>query len=368
VTLDNVPYTVTSTAQFLSNSAGSGSCTASGTVSADYAKVTSSVTWSSNRRTPITQQSVITPPRGGSLLTQVVDQNNVAIQGATVTATGTDPSTDAIRRQAATDVSGCSIFGGLLPGDYSVEAVFNGYVDADGNAAPTNNATATAGNTSTTKFTIGNPGSATATFSTRINSTTVTGQRVPSMSWANSGMATNGFINTTTLPSSVTTPRTLFPFITTGTGIYTNNYTFWAGRCAAAKPASTTNQAVGTVAPGTTNGVPVSPGGTGGIQLPALDIEVRYQTSSTTTRVRPDEIRLTDSCGQTWYPAIRTDAATSTSGSLQFPGQPYGSTYSICAEDNGYRRIQTASNTVFTNATTVLMTIDSRSSSNLGGC
>ena len=361
VTLDGVPYTVVSTAQFLNSATGAGSCTATGTANADYAKVTSRVNWTSNRRPAVVETSIITPPRGGSLIAQVVDQNDAVIPGATVTATGTDQSTDSIRRQAPTDSTGCVIFGGLLPGDYSAAAVYNGWVDADGNPNPTNNVTATAGNTSSTKFTIGNPGSATATFTTRINSTDVSGQRAPSLAWFNTGMATNGFVNSTSLPASVTTPKTLFPFITTGTGVYTNNYTFWAGRCASAKPPAVADQVTATVGPGTTNAAPV-------VKVPALDIEVRYQTSSSTTRVKPDKIRLTDACGQTWFPAIRSDAATSTQGSLSFPGQPYGATYSICAENNGYRRIQSATNTNFSNGTDVSMTIDSRSSANQGTC
>ncbi|MEO8091937.1 MAG: carboxypeptidase regulatory-like domain-containing protein [bacterium] len=359
VTLDGVAFTVTSTGQFLNSASDAGACTATGTANADYARVISRVDWASNRRPDVLATSIITPPRGGSLIAQVVDQNNAVIGGATVTATGTDESTDSIRRQAATDATGCVIFGGLLPGDYSAAAVYNGYVNADGNAAPTNNVTATAGNTSSTKFTIGNPGSATATFTTRINSADVSGQRAPSLAWVNTGMATNGFVNATTLPASVTTPKTLFPFITTGTGVYTDNYTFWAGRCTAAKPPLVANQVTATVAPGTTNAAPV-------VKVPALDIEVLYRAPSSTTRVNPDAISLTDSCGQTWFPAIRSDA-TSTSGSLSYPGQPYGASYSICADYNGYREIQSATNTNFSNGTDVSMTIV-RNPSNLGTC
>jgi Tfp pilus assembly protein PilV len=361
VTLDGVVFTITSTGQFLASSTGAGACTASGTGNADYARVTSRVDWASNRRPDVIETSIITPPRGGSGLVQVVDQNNAGISGATVTATGTDENTDAIRRQSNTDASGCTIFGGLLPGDYQLAAVFNGYVDANGDTTPTSTITATAGNTSSFRFVIGNPGSATGTFTTRINSQTLTGQRVPTMSWNNTGMATPGFVNATSLPASVTTPKTLFPFITTGTGVYTNNYMLWGGRCTAAMPPTVTNQRFATVAPGTTNGAAIP-------LLPALDIEVSYQTASSTTRVRPDQIELTDSCGQTWDPAIRSDAATSTFGSLSFPGQPYGATYTICADDQGYRRTVTSPNTNFTAGTNVAMTIDSRSSANQGTC
>ena len=78
---------------------------------------------------------------------------------------------------------------------------------------------------------MGQAARASATFTTFINGQTLTGQRAPSLSWNNPGMATNGFVNAATLPASISTPTTLFPFVTTGPGVYTDNYVLWAGRC-----------------------------------------------------------------------------------------------------------------------------------------
>ena len=135
VTLDGVAYTVTSTGQFLSASANSASCSSSA-AAADYAKVISTVDWASNRRADIVVQSTITPRAGGALLAQTLDQNGNALPGVRINVAGADSSTDAVRRFGVTDSGGCTIFGTLLEGDYTVSPVLAGYVDRDGNADP----------------------------------------------------------------------------------------------------------------------------------------------------------------------------------------------------------------------------------------
>ena len=88
---------------FLASASGADACTATGTGNADYARISSRVDWSSNRRSDVVQESIISPPRGGSLLAQMVDQNNQPLAGSAVTVTGADADTDAIQRQASTD-------------------------------------------------------------------------------------------------------------------------------------------------------------------------------------------------------------------------------------------------------------------------
>ena len=172
VTLDGVAYSVHSTGQFLSQSAGSASCSSSG-AAADSAKVTSTVNWTTNLRAPITVTSVISPRAGGSLLAKVLDQNAAVLPGVKVTAAGSDPTNSAIRRFGTTDADGCTIFSVLPVGDYTVTPALAGYVDKDGNAAPTTTVTTTAGNTTSAPFTLGQAGRVTAAFSTTIAGTTL---------------------------------------------------------------------------------------------------------------------------------------------------------------------------------------------------
>ncbi len=322
VTLDNVPYEVTSKGQFLSQSADSASCSSSG-AAADYAKVESSVDWVANKGVPVLVQSVVTPRAGGSLLAKVLNQDAAAVSGVKIDVAGAQPNNSAVRRFGTTDAEGCTIFSVLPVGDYTATPALAGYVDKDGNASPAQSLTTTAGNTSTAQFTLGQAGRATAGFSTTIGSTTIPNQLAPSLSWFNAGMATPGVTTPGSPASSITTPQTLFPFMVSTPGNYANNYTVWAGSCAAAKPPLTANQRNVTVGPGLTG----SATGTSAVRLPAMLVDVTYGG----TRVRPAHVELTDSCGQTWQPEVLSTYASTTGGWLRFPGQPYG-TYSICAD------------------------------------
>ena len=371
VTVEGTPFTVTSTATFISHSSGASSCSGSG-AAADYAKVESSVTWANNKRTPVVERSIITPPAGGSLLAQIIDQNGAPLPGASVTVTGTDQSTDSTRRSAGTDTDGCAVFGGLLVGDYSVGAAKNGFVDADGNASPATPTTTTAGNTATTRFTMGQAGAVTATFQTQVGATILQNQQAPSVSWTNTGMATPGIFAPASPSSSITTPQTLFPFITTGTGIYNGNYSLWAGSCSTQQPPS--NLGVATVAPGAT--------GTSVITLPAMIVGVQYRpnTSTAYSSVKPANLRLTfpspsgSSCGQTWAPPINTASgpAAPSTGWLRFPGQPYGSGYTVCADyrpsSTSFKATANVNNTSYASAGNSVTVQITGSSGNQGTC
>ena len=366
VTLDGVAYTVTSTGQFLSASANSASCSSSA-AAADYAKVISTVDWASNRRADIVVQSTITPRAGGALLAQTLDQNGNALPGVRINVAGADSSTDAVRRFGVTDSGGCTIFGTLLEGDYTVSPVLAGYVDRDGNPTPSETVTTTAGNTTTVPFSLGQAGRVTANFKTTIGATVLTGQEAPSVSWFNAGMpsAINGFLTPSSPDDSITTPQTLFPFYVTTPGTYTGNYSVWAGRCLAAQP-PVANRTLASVGPGATWALDGSPGRPQ-VAMPGMVVNVTYDGAA----VKPAQIELTDSCGQTWDPDLSTAAgpAAPSTGWLRFPGQPYG-TYSICADYDPpgittSRRVTVTSrpNTSFTaaNSTTVAIVTASTS-------
>ena len=327
VTLDGVAYSVHSSGQFLSQSAGSASCSSSG-AAADSAKVTTTVNWTSNIRGPITLSSVISPRAGGSLLAKVLDQNAAVLPGVKVTAAGSDPTNSAIRRFGTTDADGCTIFSVLPVGDYTVTPGLAGYVDKDGNAGPTTTVTTTAGNTTSAPFTLGQAGRVTAAFSTTIGATTLANQKAPSLSWFNAGMATPGVTTPTSASASIASPQTLFPFMVSTPGNYTNNYTVWAGSCLAAKPPVLANQRNVTVGPGQSASVT----GTNAVAMPGMVVSATYKNgTAAATAVKPAHIKLTDSCGQIWSPAIDTASTMPSTGWLALPGQPYG-TYSICAD------------------------------------
>jgi hypothetical protein len=163
-------------------------------------------------------------------------------------------------------------------------------------------------------------------------------------------MSTPGKVDPTTNENvSLATPQTVFPYITTSSTTFTNNYTVYAGTCSSALP-PTANQTYATVSPAATPSVVV--------QEPVLNVSVTYNGSA----VKPAHVSLKDACNDTWYAAIAAGSTKPTTGWLASPGQPYGASYTVCADyiytGTSYRKATaTVSNTSFTatngNAVTV---------------
>ena len=126
----------------------------------------------------------------------------------------------------------------------------------------------------------------------------------------------------------------------------------------------------------------------GAVLLPPVILKVSYKKIvsgvTTTTLTAPDHIVMYNGCTSSfstfeqWNAPVRgTGSAGSTDpkgslGALSFPGQPYGSNYALCVDDQGFRAYAGSSGTTLTNTnfsgTTWNVTIDSTSSSNGGLC
>ncbi len=379
VTLDGTPYTITSSAQFL-NSTGGSSCGSTGAGAAAYYEVVTSINWSANRRTPVVVKSLITPPAGGTLLTQVVDQTGAPLSGVGVAASGADVAS------GTTDANGCTIFAGLESGDYTLTLTAAGYVDSDDDPSPVSeSATVTGIGTSTPSsgnpITLGQAGTFNAAFTA--NSGALTGQQADAISWYGAGSSNSmaayksqaygsAGVQGTPIPSSGSIQ--LFPFAFKGPPVtYTGNYQVWAGPCRQQQPPAGVDMF--TVGPGSNQ--------TMAVQQPALNVVVNYNS----VRVKPSHVKLTftsstgTSCTDAWQAAIVSDAATDANGSLASPGQPFASTatsgstesasgykgtLTACADYSTANRKATSSsftNTNFTSATPVTINITSSSSS-----
>ncbi len=384
--VDGETYHVTSSGHFVSasNNGLSGgndvnSCqTTNGT--ADYVAIRSTVTWDGMLRAnaPVTEESVVAPPAGGTLLTRVYDPAAAPLTGVRVTASPAS-STASGTHIATTDSSGCTIFPSLAIGDYTVSASRSGYVDKDGDSTPSTTATATTAGTATSSFTMGQAGSLTASFVTKVGSTTYPSQVAPSIAYNNAQMATPGIASASSgSATSIATPANLFPF-SSGTN-YTNNYGVWAGKCGGTtypnQPPTTANIANATVNPGGT--------GTATVMLPPVVLKTFYKQgswwSTSTTADKPDDILIYNGCDasfssyESWSEPVRSDATTNSLGALALPGLPYGKNFVVCVDDNGYRAYAgPLQNTIYSpssagNATNWSVTIDSTSWSNRGTC
>lgn len=382
VTVGGTTFTITSTSTFV-GAGGTSGCSSPG---ATYYRTVSTVSWNevyTNRTgVNVSEQSLLSRPVSGDMEATVQDQTTTAaLPGVNAAASGPTAQT------ASTDVNGCVLFAGLLPGAYTVSFTDPGYVSPNG--ATTQTGTATVSQTgiaqvSGAPFYFGLAGSVNATFATPGG---IAGQ-ADGLSWLGTGgslsMTTPGTTSVSTAAPTLST-GSLFPFDGSTTG-YTNNYAIWAGQCLQQEPPTGYDQ------------FSVSPGSTGTsqtIQEPLLDVNsVLYQTRTGSTQVQPTAVVLYfastqgTSCSDQWAASVAS-SLNSTTGWLASPGQPFASTatsgslasgasgtshaeagtLTVCASYGGYHGSVTATNSNMTAPNVVpAITINSTSNANLGAC
>jgi prepilin-type N-terminal cleavage/methylation domain-containing protein len=335
VTVGGAAYTIASKAWYLSTSNGQ-SCTTAGGASATYFKTISTVTRTNAQgktATLATDESVITPPAGGSLLAQFHDQTASPLAGVTLAATGPESDT------GTSDTTGCVIFSALDSGTYTLTYTDLGYVDPNGNASPLSD-TATVASTGIAAPGRGNPialgqaGGLTGNFKMTVG--TPYTAYADGLSWFSSGGAgipmaayrTNQLTAPAVASSLSTTnttgasPTGLFPFVSSQNPVtYTNNYQVWAGTCRQEQPP--TGYDMVTIAPGSVlTGLSSQT-----IQVPTLQLTVKKSTGSITA---PTDVKVTftsgdGSCTDTWGPMTNSTYGTSGPSSSWYYGVPFAS-------------------------------------------
>jgi type II secretory pathway pseudopilin PulG len=317
VTINGTSFTVTSKAVFMS---ASGASCSSG--AAAYYSATSTVSWGQGS---LTEQSLITPPAGGTLIVQVRDQTGGNLAGASVAAQGPD------YEAGTTDSNGCVVLSALLPGTYTATVTDPGYVDPTSNPSPTGSSTVTSTGISTlqpTPIVLGQAGQITGNLVDANAPTTLQGEAT-GLSWFGAGSAAQ-MASSATAPSSATlatqfstpaagTQGSLYPFYFTTSSNYNNNYEVWGGRCIQEEPPSAITADKFTVNPGSAQSASV--------QEPELDLLV--VKNSTNTQIAPSHVRITfnstsgtPSCSETWLAPIAANAATGPTA-LAYPGVPF---------------------------------------------
>lgn len=315
-TLDSNKFTVSSQAWYLNSTSGA-SCSSSGGAGATYFKTISTVTWTNNAgvvQTMATDESVITPPAGGSILAQFHDQTTAPLSGVSVAASG--PDSDA----AISDSNGCTIFTGLPTGSYNLAFTDIGFVDPNGNASPISD-TAQVASTGIGTPSRGNPiemgqaGGVTANFAIDATGTPATAFPAPALSWYGSGggysMSNYRTYDPTGSSASMVTKTVagasggLFPFASLNPTSYTNNYQLWAGTCRQEQP------------PAGVDAASVTPGYSGAMNVaaPAVDVNVTYKNQvGSVTPVTPADVKVLfasssgTTCNDTWGPFTTLNA------------------------------------------------------------
>jgi prepilin-type N-terminal cleavage/methylation domain-containing protein len=353
VTLGGIQYTICSTANFL-NSTGGSACGSTGAGAAAYYEVISSVNWSNNKRPAVVAESQITPPAGGTLLTQTEDQTGAPLPGVSVTATPVSGTGTTGSAAGTTDAAGCAIFGGLSTGDYTLALTDAGFVNPQDQPASPLDISATVTSTGTATPSSGNPimlglagtfnanfWGASASGQTSTSSGIYSSQPTDAVSWYGVGSANSmsnyecTFYSGTSCPASSSTSQTagatipssgtqtLFPFAFLGPPVsYTDNYHVWAGPCRQMEP------------PSGIDSFSVSPGSsqTMAVQEPTMNIAVDFNNGTTTSQVAPAHIMMKfastsgTSCTDKWSTPVAANAATTGNNALADPAQPFAST------------------------------------------
>ena len=372
-TVDGTTFTVQSTSTY-EDTSGATSCHST---AAAYYRIVSSVSWSegfSAQTGSIQEESLLSRPVTGDLLTQVTDQTGAALPGVTINANGPATSTGAgpLAQSAPSDSNGCVMFAGLTAGVYTVGLSYNGWVDPSGNSAPTGTATVTSTSGAVSPnngaFHLGNPGTIVGTFATAASGG-YTGEA--------DGISWQGALGAIPMPTPETAPTAdpstagtgyttgaLFPFAATSPTSYTQNYSVWGGRCSKQAPPPGKNPNLFTVNPGSM-GTPHT------IQEPLLDLGTIAFSGFSGTPTAPAHVVLTFSdgtCTDSWSPTLLS-TMNATTGWFKNPGQPYAPSgdLTVCADYNNYKASVKMGNTNFS-AANVVPTLTITKGTNAGTC
>jgi type II secretory pathway pseudopilin PulG len=224
VTVANVPYTVVSRSDWVSDASGLASCVSSNTQS-EYMQLTSTVHSPASVDEPVSATSFLTPPVGafgantGTATVKLTDRDGEPHAGVGVSMTG--PGSEI----GATNDLGCAIFAYIPIGNWTAQ-VNGGLVNWSGESPAESQVTVAVNKTSLTQLEVDVPASLRASFVTPAGVAT----SYKAISVANSKLA-NGLKAYTWSPATATRDvESLFPFHD-GYGVY-------AGSCKANNPAN----------------------------------------------------------------------------------------------------------------------------------
>ncbi|HYI80098.1 MAG TPA: hypothetical protein VEW67_04485 [Thermoleophilaceae bacterium] len=268
VTVANVPYTVVSHTDWVSDASGVASCVSSNTQS-EYLKLSSTVNSPASAGAPISATSLLTPPVGafgantGTAAVKLTDRDGAPIVGVGVSLTG--PGSEI----GVTNDLGCAIFAYIPIGDWTAQ-VNGGLINWTGESPAESQVSVAVGKTSMTQLEVDSPASLRATFVTPTGATTTAYKAI---SVANAKLA-NGLRAYTWSPASATRDvESLFPFHD-GYGVY-------AGSCKANNPANWDSDYFQTSGFGFASLDPGEMLKTVQVEVPQLEIQARRMSSST---------------------------------------------------------------------------------------
>jgi Tfp pilus assembly protein PilV len=349
VNVAGVPYSITTTTQWVDDSTGTTTCP-SGATRTDYLKAISSVTWPGMGQTPaVKNQTLIAVPLGtfddatGGLIAKFLDRQGNGVPNISVALSGTQTSS------GTSDSDGCAFWSGLPEGGYWIDVAQPGFVDKDGANIIHQSGTVIGGSTNSFVFAYDRAATITTTYTTTVSGVPQA-DKATALTIANSGLSSPGTRTFTvgTAATSITTGASVYPF--------QDGYVVWSGACSGADPRTYSQPA---------SSVTTNPAATGTVTIgePALNIQVKRGSSNyqaARVRITP----MTAGCGS----VFGGTGLLNSSAKLTNPGLPYGD-YQVCADD-GTRRIISGTIQNRSPAGTALqtLTIPTSGSTSLGTC
>jgi Tfp pilus assembly protein PilV len=315
--VNGATFNIESRAEWVTDATGEANC-ATGGASADYLRITSTVSSTSLRsRTPVTLDSIMTPPARafspseGSLSAQITDRHGDPVAGQALSLTGD------VNVSGVTNAKGCVLWGYLpAANDYVLSYSSQGWIDPSGATAISTTQSVAGEQTRNVVFTYDRGGTLSADFVTTRMSDSA---QVPS----------EPAFATIEHPGP---PATLLPYALDGSRLetpllfpHTSPYSVYADNCTQARPST---PAVATVLPGQTTTAPP-------ILLPALDIKVVNGAAP----VSGATVSVVTSCG------TKITRTTNAGGRLADPGYPSGTDFGVCVSDGTVKHEMTVSNT-----------------------
>jgi prepilin-type N-terminal cleavage/methylation domain-containing protein len=266
--VDDIPYTVTREAEWITQNATSNACEGVSGSALAYLRVNVFVSWQQmNGVDPVESQTVITPPTGafdptkGHIAVTVHDRDAGGQSGVKAIIDGPGGL-----QQQFTTSEGCAFFPYLTAGSYTVTLDSLGFVDGQGVTTPSQPATVNAGTITAVGFDYDEE----ATLSLTLQGSAA--GPVPNAVPVTVGNTKLLPLGTKTVPGtgSARTVGGLFP--------YGDGYHVWAGECADADPEGLQADGITPFYPGATRdpALSVTPGGTtaGTVTLPTADVIV----------------------------------------------------------------------------------------------
>lgn len=322
-TLEGTVFTVKSEGVFINNTKRQPSNCSSGETSADYVRITSTVSWAGSSN-PIVLTSIVSPSNGsldpnhGTLLVTTKKVGSKALPGIGLSGTGPGAFS------GTTDSTGCANFSDLPAGNYKVTASGANLVGTDGLPPHEKEIGVSAGTTSTLALQYDYGASIPVEFEYAAGSGVFKPAKLNSIYVDNSG-GSAAYWSATKAPEFKFTASPLYPFPAEDS--------IWAGSCSANYPEKTTGIVVGReFHSGEVVATPIK------LKVPALELKV--VATSKGSPIGNAAVTISDEkCNDpptSKEPVTRTyvtetggHQSNSSTGSPEY-GLPY-STYKVCA-------------------------------------